>query len=189
MIAAPVKEALLKRYAEAPQFLGGLHDVHVITEHGRRLVDVGGQLKEVVVATAADVAAASGNLVEGVYLAGSGNTGAAATFFTLGAVYTAVISAGALSYRVPAEGWVPAGFTPPPSGEDPKYARTMPASGNNAMITTANVHIDTALKTPQFWGLWTCLCMNVTAGIGVLGVAKLMMTVYLVPSRCLGRSG
>ena len=30
--------------------------------------------------------------------------------------------------------------------------------------------------TPQFWLLWIILCFNVTAGIGVLGVAKTMMT-------------
>lgn len=43
------------------------------------------------------------------------------------------------------------------------------------MITQRNVHIDTALKTPQFWLLWTTLCCNVTAGIGVIGVAKTMI--------------
>jgi len=43
------------------------------------------------------------------------------------------------------------------------------------MITTRNVHIDTALHTPQFWLLWTTLCCNVTAGIGVIGVAKTMV--------------
>jgi hypothetical protein len=44
------------------------------------------------------------------------------------------------------------------------------------MITRANVHIDQALKTRQFYLLWIVLCFNVTAGIGVLGVAKTMMT-------------
>jgi len=38
------------------------------------------------------------------------------------------------------------------------------------------VDIDQALKTPQFYQLWIVLCFNVTAGIGVLGVAKTMMT-------------
>ena len=43
------------------------------------------------------------------------------------------------------------------------------------MISTHNVHIDEALKTRQFYLLWIVLCFNVTAGIGVLGVAKTMM--------------
>ena len=43
------------------------------------------------------------------------------------------------------------------------------------LITKNNVHIDQALKTPQFYFLWVVLCFNVTAGIGVIGVAKTMM--------------
>jgi MFS family permease len=44
------------------------------------------------------------------------------------------------------------------------------------MISTRDVDVDTALKTPQFYLLWIVLCFNVTAGIGVLGVAKTMMS-------------
>ena len=44
------------------------------------------------------------------------------------------------------------------------------------LITTANVDIDQALRTPQFYQLWIVLCLNVTAGIGVLGVARTMIT-------------
>jgi MFS family permease len=43
------------------------------------------------------------------------------------------------------------------------------------MITKAHVHIDQALKTPQFYLLWLVLCLNVTAGIGVLGQASVMI--------------
>ncbi|WP_342022690.1 MFS transporter [Methyloceanibacter stevinii] len=42
------------------------------------------------------------------------------------------------------------------------------------MVTTAHVHVDEALKTPQFYLLWGVLCLNVTAGIGVLGQASAM---------------
>ena len=44
------------------------------------------------------------------------------------------------------------------------------------MMTRNHVDIDQALKTRQFYQLWIVLCFNVTAGIGVLGVAKTMMT-------------
>ena len=37
-------------------------------------------------------------------------------------------------------------------------------------------NVDEALKTPQFWQLWIMLCFNVTAGIGVIGVAKTMVS-------------
>jgi MFS family permease len=42
------------------------------------------------------------------------------------------------------------------------------------LVTTENVHVDEALKTPQFYLLWAVLCLNVTAGIGVLGQASAM---------------
>jgi hypothetical protein len=44
------------------------------------------------------------------------------------------------------------------------------------MISANDVHIDEALKTRQFYQLWIVLCFNVTAGIGVLSVARTMMT-------------
>jgi MFS family permease len=43
------------------------------------------------------------------------------------------------------------------------------------MVTTADVSVDVAWRTPQFWLLWGVLCMNVTAGIGVLGQASPMI--------------
>lgn len=86
--------------------------------------------------------------------------GVAETFMVLGVVYFIVMMIGAMLVRVPAEGWKPEGWTPPVV--------------QNAMITTQNVHIDDAMKTPQFWLLWGVLCLNVTAGIGVLGQASAM---------------
>ena len=86
--------------------------------------------------------------------------GVAETFMVLGVVYFIVMMIGAMLVRVPAEGWKPEGWTPPVM--------------QNAMITTQNVHIDDAMKTPQFWLLWGVLCLNVTAGIGVLGQASAM---------------
>lgn len=94
---------------------------------------------------------------------GSGDTGAASTFLVLGIVNFIVMIIAAFQYRVPAKDWKPAGWEPKPAT----------ASG---LITQNNVHIDQALKAPQFWQLWVMLCFNVTAGIGVIGVAKTMMS-------------
>jgi MFS family permease len=84
------------------------------------------------------------------------------TFVTLAAIYFAFMVAGALGYRVPREGWAPAGWTPP-------------APLANAMVTHRHVHLNTSWKTPQFWLLWGVLCLNVSAGIGVLGMASPML--------------
>ena len=78
---------------------------------------MGQDWKEVVVADQAAIANCPLDLSEGVYLVGTGNTGAAMTFFTLGAAYWAIMNAAALSYRVPQSGWKPEGWTPPVSTE------------------------------------------------------------------------
>ncbi|WP_054313221.1 OFA family MFS transporter [Mesorhizobium sp. 1M-11] len=88
------------------------------------------------------------------------HVGVAETFLVLGVVYFIFMMIGATLVRVPPDGWRPAGWTPPVK--------------QSAMVTNANVHLDDALKTPQFWLLWGVLCLNVTAGIGVLGQASAM---------------
>jgi MFS family permease len=85
------------------------------------------------------------------------------TFVTMGAIYFVFMMVGALAYRVPPTGWKPAGWTPPP------------AQLKNAMITRGHVHLRNAHKTPQFWLLWGILCLNVSAGIGVIGMASPML--------------
>jgi MFS family permease len=165
MIGAPVKEALLKAFFKAPDYVGAESDVTMKTEEGKRFVQVDGDWKEAVLATSSDIAKLPDpNLQEGAYLVGTGNTGAAGTFMTLGVVYFLVMMVASFSYRVPAADWRPDGWKPPTDTESSKR-----------MITTGNVDMDQALKTPQFYFLWIVLCFNVTAGIGVIGVAKTMM--------------
>jgi len=88
------------------------------------------------------------------------HVGVAETFIVLGLVYFLFMLVGSIIVRVPAPGWKPAGYTPPVQA-----AR---------LITTNDVFVYDALKTPQFWLIWWILCLNVTAGIGVLGQASAM---------------
>ncbi len=164
MIGAPMKAYFLKMFYRAPEYLGTTDAVELITEAGRRFADVSGVLQEVVVAGAADVRGMTVPGPEGVYVVGTGATGVAETFVAIGIIYLIVMLIAAFSYRLPAPGWQPDGWTPPPE-DDQKH-----------LITTHDVDIDEALKTPQFYQLWIVLCFNVTAGIGVLGVARTMMT-------------
>ncbi|MEM6993781.1 MAG: OFA family MFS transporter [Myxococcota bacterium] len=163
MIATPIKEWLIARFYEAPTYLGAVDGVELVTEGGRRLARVGDSMVDVLVVGPADVASMIVEGPPGVYLTGTGSTGVAETFFTLGAVYFVVMMIAAFSYRVPAPGWKPDGWTPPAE------------KSSGGMITSHDVDIDEALKTPQFYLLWVVLCLNVTAGIGVLGVAKTMI--------------
>ncbi len=166
MLAQPMIEGFLHFYYEPPQYLGEMADVALTTDaQGRRYADVDGRQREVVVVAAREAATMVKQGPEGVYVVATGSVGAAQTFFTLGAIYFGVMLCAAFAYRVPAPGWQPAGWIPPPEDD-----------GHGRMITRHHVDIDEALKTPQFYQLWIMLCFNVTAGIGVLAVAKTMMT-------------
>ena len=165
MIGAPLKDFFLKLYYQAPDYLGTVDQVKLITEGGRRFVEQAGEMVEVVVVGANDISKMIVPGPEGVYVVGTGSVGVAQTFFTLGVIYFFVMAFAAFAYRVPPPNWTPEGWVPPDESEAGKK-----------MITKDNVHIDEALKTRQFYQLWLVLCLNVTAGIGVLGVAKTMMT-------------
>lgn len=80
------------------------------------------------------------------------------TFLVLGVVYFVAMMAGAFGYRIPPPDWKPVGWTPKPEAK--------------SMVTAHNVHVEVAWKTPQFWALWGVLCLNVSAGIGVLAMAS-----------------
>lgn len=89
------------------------------------------------------------------------SVGVLETFLVMGSLYFVSMLVGAVTIRIPPEDWKPEGWTPP--------------AVQNKMITNNHVHIDQALKTPQFYLLWLVLCLNVTAGIGVLGQASVMI--------------
>ena len=89
------------------------------------------------------------------------HVGVAETFITMGIIYFCFMTVGSIIVRIPAPGWKPAGWTAPAK---PKK-----------LITSNNVYVYQALKTPQFWLIWWVLCLNVTAGIGVLGQASAMI--------------
>jgi MFS family permease len=83
-------------------------------------------------------------------------------FLTLAAIYFVAMMAGSFTVRVPADDWKPEGWTPPDQSKA-------------SLITAGNVTATNAIKTPQFWLLWTVLFCNVTAGIGILEQASPMI--------------
>jgi MFS family permease len=88
------------------------------------------------------------------------HVGVTETFIVLGVVYFFFMIVGSIIVRVPAPGWKPAGYVAP--------------TESKGLITRNDVFVYDALKTPQFWLIWWVLCLNVTAGIGVLGQASAM---------------
>lgn len=88
--------------------------------------------------------------------------GVAETFLVMGLLYFAFMLFGVLTVRVPAEGWQPKGFDPS-------------TQVRKKLVTTNHVTADNAIRTPQFYLLFAVLMLNVTAGIGVLGQASVMI--------------
>ena len=163
MIAKFTIDKLLEKFYKVPEYLGSVDSINLITESGRRFAEISGSMIEVVVVAANEVSRMIVPGEPGVYIVGTGSSGASQTFLFLGIIYFIIMTIASFSYRVPPEGWVPEGWTPPKD------------SAKTRLITKNHVHIDQALKTPQFYFLWIVLCFNVTAGIGVIGVAKTMM--------------
>lgn len=83
------------------------------------------------------------------------------TLVVMAAIYFFFMLVGAFRYRIPPAGWRPDGWAPP--------------AESKSMITQHQVHLRDAHKTPQFWLIWWVLTLNVSAGIGVIGMASPML--------------
>jgi len=91
------------------------------------------------------------------------DVGVMQTFIVMALVYFVFMLGGAFGYRVPPTGWKPEGWVP------------KAADVSNTMITQRHVHVKKVWGIPQFWLVWLVLCMNVSAGIGVIGMASPML--------------
>ena len=91
------------------------------------------------------------------------DVGVMQTFVVMGLIYFVFMLGGAFGYRIPRSGWKPEGWTVPA------------AVAGNAMIAQRSVHVKSVWGIPQFWLVWLVLCMNVSAGIGVIGMASPML--------------
>jgi MFS family permease len=92
------------------------------------------------------------------HFAGPDSVGAWQALLVMAGLYLVIMLFGAWLVRVPADDWRPAGYVP--------------------KVTAApaiKIAVDTAWRTPQFWLLWGVLCLNTTAGIGILGQASPMI--------------
>ena len=165
IIGAPFNDFLIDRFYRTPRYLGLQEAVQPVLIDGRLYArtDSGKQL--VTVVSPEEAARLPVRSEPGVYVVGTGSAGVAETFFVLGIAYFLVMLVASFSYRIPADDWKPPGWT----------AATTTTSARR-MISLGTVDVHRAVQTPQFYLLWIVLCLNVTAGLGVLGVAKTMMT-------------
>jgi MFS family permease len=83
------------------------------------------------------------------------------TFAALAVIYGGFMLAGAFGYRIPPVGYRPVDWSPP--------------AGPRNLVSAHQVHLRNVHKTPQFFLVWAVLCLNVSAGIGVIGMASPML--------------
>ena len=165
IIGAPLNDFLIDHFYRVPQYLGSQESAKPLLNDGRLYAVTESGERPVIVISQDEAARLSVRTEPGVYVVGTGSTGVAETFVFLGIGYFLVMIIAAFTYRIPADDWSPANWVP----------ATVP-SATRRMISQGTVDANQALRTPQFYLLWIVLCFNVTAGIGVLGVAKTMMT-------------
>lgn len=172
IIGAPLKDALIETFYRQPAYLGTTSSVRTeLDDAGRKVAEVDGVQRPVVVISEQEGKKLPRPAAAGVYLVGTGSSGVAETFVVLGLAYFLEMVLAAFSYRLPAPDWQPAGWNPPTE-----------QTAKPGLISRHTVGVNEAMKTPQFWLLWVVLCFNVTAGIGVLGVAKTMLSEIFGPT-------
>ena len=211
---------LMSKFSVAPAFLGS-SGVDLVTEGGRQFALVGGNLQEVVYASASELARLPfSGLAEGFYLVGSGSTGVALAYSTMGLAYTAIILASSLALKRAPPGFEPQVLLHPRiwvisllagSFQLPRvilYTSSAcngqgwrPAEGTAAPMARS-VHVDVVPRTPQvskvsnwkrcrreessktkiltflakFWLLFSTSALLCTGGMGLMAVAKPMIT-------------
>ena len=172
IIGAPLIDSLVAAFHRPPEYLGTREVVGPVLKDGSYFASAKDSKQQpVVVLSEKEAAELPRPLAAGVYVVGTGSAGVAETFVTMGIGYFLVMLVAAFSYRLPARDWRPVGWTPPSE-----------ANAAKSMISSHTIGIDEALRTPQFYLLWIVLCFNVTAGIGVLGVAKTMLSEIFGPT-------
>ncbi len=161
IILTPLFGYLSSIFQKLPEFAGSLDSVQTITRNGKLFIEQTDGLREVVLANAADLAKFKTNLIEGFYYVGTGDTGAAAALALCGVMYTSIMICSAFTIKRPLPGYKPAGFNI--------------ATSQNTQVVPQNVHVETVMKTPQYWFLAATFYCLATGGIGVFSVARPMM--------------
>lgn len=162
----PTVQYLMKHFAKVPDYLGPASNTVTQIVDGKLFASLDGKLIEVVQAGAAELAKLPPGFSEGFYAVGTGSTGAAEALAVMGAGYMAVILASSLAMKTPHPSYVPQGMA---------VASTGTTSASKA-VAIADVSVDDAMKTPQFYLLGTTFFCVATGGMGLLSVAKPMMS-------------
>jgi hypothetical protein len=159
LVFVPTYGWLMSKFSSAPTFLGTMEAVQTTSRDGVLFAQTASQdWVEAVQATATDLAqlpAPYSQLSEGLYVVGSGATGAGEALMLSGVGYFALMSACAFAIKTPAAGWVPAGYDKASEEKD-----------------TPSLTVDQVMGTPQFYFLGATFACLTTGTYGLFSVAK-----------------
>eukprot|EP00392_Amoebophrya_sp_AT5.2_P013886 g14018.t1 len=193
-------ELLKAHFSKAPQKLATTDPSIVASkmDAGRQFVQVSGELGGSGASSIGDGIVAPSDLAwlevvqesDAFYLVGTGDTGCAGAFATLGALYAVSMGVGSSLLKEPPTGWKPLSML---AGEQPSEVTVAKVEENAAQAKVGGkaerdseikqfqkkasffVPAADAMRTPQFYLLWTTLACNASAGVCVISSAKLMM--------------
>ncbi|CAM9336130.1 unnamed protein product [Choristocarpus tenellus] len=166
LVFTPLVNSLMEKFSKMPIYLGAADEVTTVVKEGRTFAETANGLVEAVSVSNMDLARLPYDLAEGLYVVGSGSTGAAAGLGICGGLYGMLMMASAFAIKTPAPGYKPAGYSPTSEGGD---------STSKAPVVEKNVNPDMVLKTPQFYALSTTFFCVACGGMGLFSVAKPMM--------------
>lgn len=168
LVFTPAAQYLMKKFATLPEYLGPKKDYVLEHLNGKLYTNYNGNLVEVVDALSSDLAKLPYDLQEGLYLVGSGSTGAAEALGILGLTYFTILFGSSLVLRKPHLSYSPDGFINP-----------VPTSGPT-LVSPPSPIIDAtmpeAIRSPQFHLLGVSFFCMATGGMGIFSVAKPMMS-------------
>jgi len=176
MVAAPLFSRLIEHFRVMPEYIGPATSDFDFVD-GKLMAETAEGLREVVVATAADLASCGiANAEPGAYLVGTGSTGIAETFLTLGLGYGALMAAMSFVFRLPPDNYVPPGVANALTAETEPLSAAKPREPAATPLTTHNVSVTDATRSRQFWLLYAGFGSSIIGCYGLLSSGKLMMT-------------
>ena len=148
----PLIQYFMKQFAKMPEYLGPAANFTTKVLDGRLLAEVNGSFVEVVLAGKGELAKLPYDLAEGLYVVGTGSTGAAEALAVMGAGYFVVMLGSALAFKSPHPSYVPAG---------------MPVVSKAAAAAGPDVSVDKAMYAPQLYLLGTTLFCVAAGGMSL----------------------
>lgn len=167
LVFTPCAQYLMKHFSKLPEYLGPADQFATTVKDGKIFADVNGALVEVVQAGTSELAKLPYTMSEGLYVVGSGSSGAAEALAVMGMAYFSVIMAAALSMKKPHPTYIE------------NLAATMKVANEKKAAPVAmvpDVSASDAVKTPQFHLLGSTFFLLATGGMGIMSVAKPMMS-------------